>query len=238
MPGPATDGDFFSPPPLGEWNDIRDLARYRPKPNVRTLPPIQTDRLQLKNTTGSSIVAGRVLQVGTSIITTLEEESLWLNGIAPAPNGLDEILISLDPVPNDEYGWFQGVGYCVAAVNIVHESHPFADVDSGSTLLQSKWHGRARIVKKASTGTGEKQCLICLGHMFRGPILCNATSGITAGSSANCAVYVASVAASPAATISVHLKDLDGGNNLASGKFLWAWWKPDDQRYEVGNAEC
>lgn len=236
-------GQRWKPPRAADQNAIIEATEYYQQ-QIRLgqggggVPDIfPSDLIRLKNSSGGDIVAGRVLEVGASLLTTLDRHHLWLDGVTPTPDGLDSIAIALRPMPSTAIDWCQTSGNCLARVNVNHVQHKYADVDASSTLLQSKWHGRCEILKPPGS-TGEQDLVVRIGEMFRGPINIVATSGITAGSSASCAVWWAGAAASPASTITVHLNWMDGGNNITAGAEAQCFWHPDQQKYVVSNTEC
>lgn len=194
--------------------------------------------VELRNDTGGNLAAGRVLEIGALLTTDIERDSLLFEGETPAPDGADLFAVTSEGVASNDFVMCQVSGLCVCRLNVNHVQQTWADVDSSSTLLQSKWHGRAKIIWKSTASTGEQDALVQLGHDFRGPINVVATSGITAGSSASCAVYWAGVAASPAATIACYLTWMHGGANIATDAEVQVTWHPDQQKYIVGAVEC
>lgn len=117
--------------------------------------------VKVKNTTGSNLARGKVLQISGTPITTLKRKHLWVNGITPTaaePN----FCVLVDPIRNDKIGVGQVSGTCLASVNITNTAHTHARVSSGSTTLQSSTSGQVRILHKPS-GTGIKECLVLLG---------------------------------------------------------------------------
>lgn len=200
---------------------------------------IPSDMVKLKNSSGGNLVAGRVLEIGAKLITTPDRHHLWFTGGTPAPNGTKGIAILTRPMPTDAIDWCQVSGVCLCRININHVQQTRADVDSSSTLLQSKWHGRCEILWKSTASTGEQDAMVRIGEMFRGPIKGIAASGLARGSSATVAVQWAGAAASPASAVTVYFNWMDGGpTDVPTNGELVFFWHPDEQKYVLNNAEC
>lgn len=194
--------------------------------------------VMLKNTSGSNLVQGRVLEIGSSLITTFDRRYPWFNGSTPAPDGTKGIAVTTLAMASNDTWWCMTSGVIEARVNIVHEQQRYADVDSASTLLQSKWYGRAEIIAKESTGTGEKNCWIRLGEMFRGPIEVVLAEDIAPGGSGDANVWWAGAAASPTSTIELHYKWMQGADDALNTSHALAWWSPDRQKYMMYELGC
>lgn len=239
--GKVYPGQFLQPLPAWIQNELVDMAlenRRRRNGAASPATDMPTDRVILKNNSGGALAAGRVLEIGTKLITTLDRDHLWFNGETPAPDGADVFAITTQQSPSSALCPCYVAGVVLCRLNVNHVQHAWADVDNSSTLLQSKWHGRAKIIWKSTASTGEQDALVELGHDFRGPINVVCTSGITAGSSASCAVYWAGSAASPSATITCYLNWMDGGTDAASNAEAQVFWHPDQQKYIVSSLEC
>lgn len=241
MTGPATDGDFFSPPPLGEWNDMReagtDVGRRRRVGTRRYIETVPRDRVVVQNITGSFLYGGRVLELTDSLLTTLDPENMWFVG--ERPNwGTKPIAVSLEPVPDDGMGWFQKRGLCEATVVINHVQHTRCDVIFTDDRLHSSWHGRCEIVRAESSGTGVRQCLIDIGDMHRGPfkVKINDPGGIVpaAGGSTGIGgadVYLNGVLTSPVSQMTVYYNWAAGGINCPDGTEAFAYWSDHENKY-------
>lgn len=238
----ARRGEKWNIPKVRDANLVADSAETfqnlgLPKGAGRRFQP-QYSLVELRNDSGGNLAAGRALEVGAMLTTDLDQDALWFEGDTPAPDGIKSFAVAAEGVADGDVGPFLLSGLVVARLNVNHVQQQWADLDSGSTLLQSKWHGRARIVRKATASTGEQDALVQLGHDFRGPIKVVATSGITAGSSASCAVYWAGSAASPSATITCYLDWMHGGTNAVTDAECIAFWFPDQQKYIITELEC
>lgn len=241
--GKASPGSFFQLPPADVWNSMVEAGLWWRSQRVSGVPfqpvTIPTDTIRLKNNTGGALALGRVVEVGTKLPTTIDRLSMLFNGETPSPDGSDVIAVTLRQIPSTEIDYCQISGVAFVRLNVNHVQHHYCDVDSSSTLLQSKWHGRGEILWKSTAATGEQDAVIRLGEMFRGPIKGAAASGLARGGSATVTVYWAGAAASPSSTVTVYWNWMDGGPTdvPANGELLFGW-HPDEQKYVLWNAEC
>ncbi len=225
------------------WEDASDDFRRRmlggsAAPTGLMIPP---GTMMLKNTSGGNLVAGRVLEVGSSLLTTFDRRYPWFNGSTPAPNGTKAIGVNLFPMASNDFSWCMVSGVCEARVNINHEQQMWADVDSGSTLLQSKWYGRAEIISRESTGTGEKNCKIRMGAMHLGPIDVEITQsgGIAPNASGSAKVQLYDdVDASPTSTITVYYTRMPGSDNAGETQHAEVFWVPRKQAFVIYELQC
>lgn len=224
------------------WEDAAD-ANERSKLGVARanqsffLPP---GAVMLKNSSGSNLVQGRVLEIGASLITTFDRRFPWFTGSTPAPDGTKGIAVTTLAMASNDTWWCMNSGIVLARVNINHEQQMWADVDSGSTLLQSKWYGRAEILKKESSGTGERNCWVRMGEMFRGPIkvIITQSGGIAPGSSGTAKVRVAGADASPTSTITVYYTWMEGAANAGQDKEAVVFWDDTEQKFIILELQC
>lgn len=232
--------------PATTWNTLVDMANlYRrtqelgPGLNTRR-NQISTDRIKLKNMSGGNLAKGSVLEIGDSLINNPTPTYPWFEGSSPAPDGTRGIAVTLYDALTSKLVECQVSGVCFAQVDINHVQHQWADIDSGSTVLQSHWHGRAEILWRETATTGEQLCLVRLGQMHRGPIKAAITEagGITSGGSGEVTIYHAGVAASPAATETAHLNWMSGGAAGEEDAECLIEWFPDEQKYVIVALEC
>lgn len=243
--GKVHSGEYLRVLPAQIQNDLIDIAIEYRRTKALGLSDKRWTALSsgnyvvVKNGTGGNLAAGRVLEIGSSLITTPDNEHLWFSGSTPSPDGSDVIAISLRAMTSNAIEPCVASGIVKCRLNVNHVQQHYCDVDSSSTLLQSKWHGRGEILWKSTTSTGEQDAVIRLGEMFRGPIKGVVASGLARGSSATTAVYWGGSAASPAATVTVYWNWMDGGPSdvPANGEILFGW-HPDEQKYLLWNAEC
>lgn len=202
------------------------------------LPP---GMVMLKNTSGGNLVQGRVLEIGSSLLTSFDRRYPRFNGTTPAPDGTKGIAVTTIPMASNERWWCMSSGIVLARVNINHEQQRWADVDNASTLLQSKWYGRAEILAKESTGTGEKNCWVRMGEMFLGPIDVEITQsgGIAPNGSGSAKVQLYDdVDASPTSTITIHYTRMPGADNAGQNQHAEVFWVPRKQAFVIYELQC
>lgn len=235
-------GKAISFPPASVQDAIIDgaLERIRGrKVGDAPLPQeIRSDRLWLKNESGAGIAAGAVLEVSTKLLTTITRENPWFSGVEPTEDYKKIWGVALRQTPDDAIDEFQVSGLAWARVDINHVQHTHCDVVSGSTQLESKWHGTAKIVQRATASTGVQDCLIRLGDPFMGPIKVVTTGSLAVDSSVSCTVYVANATSSPSDTITVHFNWITAGGNVATSKELFVWYHQDEKKYLPHSADC
>lgn len=249
MTGRAQAGDnFFTRLPTAqEWNDALDAGREfgrkhrtadsRGRESLSWMP---RGFLKVKNNSGSGVSVGKVLEVGSNLITTIGQvpEEWVFNATTPAEDN-DKIWgVAIREIPSGEIEWLQVDGLVRASVNINHVQHQWVDVTT-TTTLQSKWHGNAKIVWKSTASTGTQDCLIMLNTPFWGPINGIVQSGgITAGSSGNVQVQYSGAASSPANNVTAYLNWMAGTNNAAENDEVQFFYHRDQKKYVISNMEC
>lgn len=232
--------------PASTWNTLVDMANlYRRTQELGTglstrRNQISTDRIKLKNMSGGNLAKGSVLEVGDSLIDDPTPTYPWFEGASPTPDGTHGIAVTLYDALTNKLVECQVSGVCFAQVDINHVQHQWADVDFGSTVLQSHWHGRAEILWRETATTGEQLCLIRLGQMFRGPILAVVTEagGIAAGGSGEVTIKWGSGLASPTSTETAWLTHMDGGADAEEDADCDIYWDPSQQKYIIHALEC
>jgi len=243
--GRATPGKGLVLPSAALWNHTLDAGReYGERqrlgrgeaPRTRGIP---TDLVRIKNASGGSLARGRVLELGSPLVTTVTPEDLSFTGSTPAPDGTKAIAVLREALAANAIGEAQVSGICLCRLNVNHIQQTRADVDTGSTLLQSKWHGRGEIVWKETESTGEQDAAIRLVEMFRGPIevVITQSGGIAAGGSGTAKVRWAGSDASPAASITVYFTHMASGTAAENADAI-AFWHPDKQKYVITELEC
>lgn len=232
--------------PATTWNTLVDMANlYRrtqelgPGLNTRR-NQISTDRIKLKNMSGGNLAKGSVLEIGDSLINDPTPTYPWFEGSSPAPDGTRGIAVTLYDALTSKLVECQVSGVCFAQVDINHVQHQWADVDSGSTVLQSHWHGRAEILWRETATTGEQLCLVRLGQMHRGPIkgVITETGGIASGGSGEVTIKWGSGLASPTSTETAWLTHMDGGADADEDADCDIYWDPSQQKYVIHALEC
>lgn len=131
---------------------------------------LRGDYVSVRNNTGSGLAAGRTLQVGDrEDLTDLTNENLWFAGEEPTEESTEAggrtkgFGILAQDTPNGEVVTdnLQVSGVCFARVDVTDETHAYADVQDGSTILHSAVSGPVHILW--SIGTGEQTCAVVFG---------------------------------------------------------------------------
>ena len=146
------------------WNNIIGCAndyalRQLGQPGVQSPQPIPTDIVKIKNSSGSHVRLGEVLEISGFLLTAVKRDSLWFDG--DTPDATRPFAIAMQDMPTDAIDRGQVSGICVALVNVTDADHDYAEVVSGEPVLQSSDSGPLRILFKP-TGTGEKTCAVLL----------------------------------------------------------------------------
>jgi hypothetical protein len=83
----------------------------------------------------------------------------------------DPIAITLDPIKDGKSGRAVIAGVVTTTVTILDDTHPHAEPVPGSAKLRScLYHATARILGRASSGTGDRLCLVLLQNMAAGEV--------------------------------------------------------------------
>jgi hypothetical protein len=152
------------------WNNIIGSAneyasRLLGQPSGTSSQPNPTDVVKIKNSRGSHIRLGEVLEISGFLLTNVLRTSLWFDG--DTPNGTRPFAIALQDIPSTSIDRAQVSGACVALVNVTDADHGYAQVMDGEIVLQSASGGPIRIMHKP-TGTGEKVCAVLFGAVGGG----------------------------------------------------------------------
>lgn len=144
------------------WNNIigaanEYAARHLGQPGNRNPAQIPTDVIKIKNSSGTAIRLGEVLEVSGFLPTHVKRDALWFDG--DTPDTTHPFAIALQAIPTGSIDRAQVSGVTVALVNVTDEDHGYAAVADGEPVLQSTGVGPIRILYKP-TGTGEKTCAV------------------------------------------------------------------------------
>jgi hypothetical protein len=193
---------------------------------------ITGDIVRVKNTTGSTLSAGAVLEL-TTCVTTPTRYAIVLNGIARA--GVDPpCAVLLADATNNEIVDATTSGVCVANVDIIDADNTHARVVPGDTQLKGDFGGWARIIYKP-TGTGVKSCVLHVGETRTVRRKARATTTVTDGSTGSADIYIENVACS---NVTVHYNWMTGAGNIANGSDLFIEYFHDEDKWVVVGAEC
>lgn len=193
---------------------------------------ITGDIFRVKNTTGSTLSAGAVLELTTSVATPTRY-AIVLNGIARA--GVDPpCAVLLADAANNEIVDATTSGVCVANVDIIDADNTHARVVPGDTQLRGDFGGWARIIYKPS-GTGVKSCVLHVGETRTVRRKARATTTVTDGGTGSADVYIQD---SARGNVTVHYNWMTGAGNIANGSDLLIEYFHDEDKWVVVGAEC
>jgi hypothetical protein len=145
------------------WNELietkEDRARQRISiPKELRHVPISTDKIKIRNDSGSARRLGEVLEIDNDIlISIVDPEHLWQMGIAPDLTHPFGIL--RHPVLTNQIDELQVSGVCKALVNMTNIEHQYARVKCGLFVLESAVSGPLRILYQPET-LGEQECIV------------------------------------------------------------------------------
>lgn len=144
------------------WNNLIGSAneyagRQLGQPGGRNTQPIATDIIKIKNSSGTAIRLGEVLEISGFLLASVVRDSLWFDG--DTPDTTRPFAIALQDIPDGSIDRAQVSGACVALVNVTDEDHGYAVVADGELVLQSATTGPIRILFKP-TGTDEFTCAV------------------------------------------------------------------------------
>jgi len=160
--GKAAPGSPFKAPPARIWNNMVDAGRAFADGQLNNAPPQPTrsratDLLRLKNSSGAVRKKGEILKIQGKVIETVNDESIWLDGIAVTADCRFGILST--PAETSEVVTAQVSGVCMAVVNVTDATHTFASAADADYVLQSGTSGPLEILF-APSGTGQLDCVV------------------------------------------------------------------------------
>lgn len=164
------------------WNAMLAAGRaFRANQTGTASDPLTTTRssslIRVLNDTGSNLEQGQIVGLEepifvpeeTSVDAFLREVAFI--GVTPTTSHIGKFAVLMEPAPPDVVvrAWVAGV--CMARVNVVDETHTYADVEDGETgALKSSFDGSAQILWKESDipygyyyGGGEQWAIVRLG---------------------------------------------------------------------------
>jgi hypothetical protein len=160
--------------PATTWNTMLEcvadfqLRRQMGQPGQTGSVVPSSSIVKIKNSSGSAVRAGDVLDVSGFLLTEVRQNYLWFDGDTPdaSTRGWGVVRRQL---PADAIGEMQVAGACIAYVNVTDEDHGYATRSSGNVVLQSASTGSVKILHKP-TGTGEKLCAVLLTAEVVAPV--------------------------------------------------------------------
>lgn len=232
-------GESFRIPSAETWNNIVNAGEYVAKlatgePSPVLLTQVDPLRVRVRNDSGGDILAGKALEVGAKLLTTLKRESLWFEGETPSPDGTRLWGVTETAIKQDKLGDLLLGGLVVATVSVGHLAHTHVDVAASSTTLVSGFHGYPIVWKPTSTGTAS--CVVNLsGGYHRGPLAGKPDSTISDGGSGTVSIWLNG---SDSGANETWYLDWMASESLTSGVEAVAFWYPDRQKWVVNNAGC
>lgn len=144
------------------WNNIIGSAneyavRQLGQPGGRQSASIPTDVIKIKNSSGSLVRLGEILEISGVLLTDVLRTALWFDG--DTPDTTRPFAIALQNMPTGAIDRAQVSGVCVALVNVTDEAHGYAAPADTEPVLQSAAAGPIRILYKP-TGTAEALCAV------------------------------------------------------------------------------
>lgn len=134
--------------------------------------PIPGHKVTVKNSTVANREEGDILELDDKLIDTLTAEEIWLDGVKPSGDSMQQYGVLLDALPDEniEEDILQLTGVCLAKINIDAtwgQYHPRAKPVKDSCVMVSGFAGPVeRIWPPVGTahpeGTGEQVCVVLL----------------------------------------------------------------------------
>jgi len=163
------------------WNAMLAAGRaFRANQTGTASDPLTTTRssslIRVLNDTGTNLEQGQIVGLEepifvpeeTSVEAFLREVAFI--GVTPTTDHIGKFAVLMEPAPPDVVVRAWVAGACMARVNVVDETHTYADVEDGETgALKSSFDGSAQILWKESDipygyyDTGEQWAIVRLG---------------------------------------------------------------------------
>ena len=163
------------------WNAMLAAGKaYRANQLGSASDPLTTTRssslIRVLNDTGTNLEQGQIVGLEepifvpeeTSVDAFLREVAFI--GVTPTTDHIGKFAVLMEPAPPDVVVRAWVAGACMARVNVVDETHTYADVEDGETgALVSSFDGSAQILWKEGDvpygyyGTGEQWAIIRFG---------------------------------------------------------------------------
>lgn len=123
--------------------------------------PTNNVTVLIRNNTGVDLRRGEVVELDGSLLTAPDPRVLSFSGVEP---DLTHVGwgITLQQIPDESMDDVLCLGVCIAFVNILDETHEYADRASGEIVLQSAAKGPVKILHKPTGGTPpeERECVV------------------------------------------------------------------------------
>lgn len=180
-------------PSAGEYNDAIDAGRDGKGKRLGDSPgavisPINPCTIKIRNDVGSNLAAGSVVEVSSSLLTTLDRQHLWFSGIAR--NGAcPPFAVLLEDIPDGAIGTAQAGGVMLATVDVQDAQNTHARVVPGSITLKGDFGGPVELLK-APSGTGSQTLPVRIGARQSIIRRAKADDDIAAGDSGDVSVWI------------------------------------------------
>lgn len=164
----VSSGSKVRKPSAQVHNDLLDMldAHKRTggvKPQQPKHTPRNYNKVKVKNSSGSNIRRGDVLEFTDFLLDELEQDYLWFDGDTPDLTNVGW-GIALRPIINGEIDECLCLGVCIAYVYITDEDHEYATRENGQVRLTSAATGPVKILHKPTGDTPpeERECVVQL----------------------------------------------------------------------------
>jgi hypothetical protein len=224
-------GEYNDAMEAGQWfKQSRQLGAASPG----LVLPVNPCTVKIRNDVGSDLAAGSVVELSSSLLTTLDRQHLWLAGVQRTAND-PTCAILLEDIPDGSIGVAQVTGVCLASVDVNDEDNTHARFAAGSNTLEGDFGGWARILWKPS-GTGVKQCVVQIPSDGVNIVRQATASGtITTGSSGTANIYVNGASRG---TVTVWNDWIATPANIGNATELYVQYFHDLDKWRVVGAEC
>jgi hypothetical protein len=158
-------GEAFRPPAAAQqnaWTAAADAhaAEMLGKGGSIRREPLTTDLVKIKNSSGSDLAAGSVLQLDGHLLTTQAIGFPWFDG--DDPTSVKNCGVLVKAIESGVIGYMQMSGIVLARVSVGDTGHSRASFTASSNVLTSNMHGQAEILSPiSSTGTQDLWVRIC-----------------------------------------------------------------------------
>ena len=235
-------GQSFSAPSHKTWNNMIDAADKIAKDRLGTVSPrdklpISCDIVKVKNSTGADLTNGEIICLDDFLLDALSRDSLWFDGKTPTSAELPYGVL-LEPIPNGLIGRVQVSGVCVAKIDQIYASHPFAHIKVGEKQLQTDWHGQAEILHRQQIES-QWWAVVRLSNYQSTDlkVVISETGGITAGSSGGVDVWFAGAVTSPLQTLTAYFDWMAADTATKDAEALIRYFR-DEGKWTIINLEC
>ena len=158
--------------PAVAWNTLMKVARKQDTPDFNSSKNTQhgpTTEILVRNDSGADLDRFGVLAIDVPLILPTLNANEFLSrvlvsGVAVTSANASGFVCAIEPIPDGKIGRVILRGSITGTLTVIDESHKYAQVVSGSAVLQSASFGPVQILwKEAGTGAG-KHAILDLGQ--------------------------------------------------------------------------